>query len=124
MSYLTRLGLATRFLRRGISENEKKLSLFDGNVKFGRAASEEQNSITLAWTPGYWKKSAAENKEVNNLIVSKLKSGELTVREALQIGFVGVEMGVIYVISGFVGKRKFFGYHFDEDHFYDERNIH
>lgn len=122
MSYLSRLGIASRFLRR--STETKYSSLFDGNVKIGTAASAEEKTFVLKWTPGYWKRSVEDNKEVNKLVLEKIKSGELTVREALSLGYLGLEMGVIFVIAGMVGKRKIFGYHFDEDHLYDERRIH
>lgn len=98
--------------------------MFDGNFKIKKESSQNENTLIFKWTPGYWKKSAAENKEVNQVLLTKLKTGDFTMKELGQLAVFGAELLVIYTVSGIIARRRVFGYKHQEPHHYDEKNIH
>lgn len=97
--------------------------LFDGNFKFKKESSPNENTLIFKWTPGYWKKSAQENKEVNQVLINKIKTGDFTMKELGQLAVFGAELMIVFTVSGIIAKRRVFGYKHQETPLYDEKSI-
>lgn len=90
--------------------------ILDENIWFVNSKTAESRVVGFRWTPGLLARAKVESAETNQAIITKIKTLDITPRDLFSLTGVGLQMWAAFVVGGFIGKWKIFGYRGVEPH--------
>eukprot|EP01122_Echinamoeba_exundans_P002059 TRINITY_DN12026_c0_g1_i1.p1 TRINITY_DN12026_c0_g1~~TRINITY_DN12026_c0_g1_i1.p1 ORF type:complete len:135 (+),score=44.13 TRINITY_DN12026_c0_g1_i1:96-500(+) len=79
----------------------------------GGTTDEGYRQLGIQWRAGWTERLAKENAETNQALIARLKSGNITVGEVVDLAKIGAAMFAAGAIGVVAGRRKLFGWRND-----------